>query len=213
MSGTPSGGRVRHLSPVRQAEQLLEASGLPYVLLRPGRLTDGPYTSYDLNTLLQATAGSRQDVQLTAAETQNGEASRIAVAGLDVRQGALGTPSVHPYHLLASRHVHIRRRAEHSIQNCIWQTDCRAHYPSCRGHAAAAVSRRCRGQEVFSGQHGRGWPGSGCSCMAAVVFVSLLMMFKKMHVALPLASDAIGGLGAGAAAFGDDVLTHNLEVE
>jgi uncharacterized protein YbjT (DUF2867 family) len=66
----------------RQAEQLLEASGLPYVLLRPGRLTDGPYTSYDLNTLLQATAGSRQDVQLSAAETQNGEASRIAVAGL-----------------------------------------------------------------------------------------------------------------------------------
>ena len=66
----------------RQAEQLLEASGLPFVLLRPGRLTDGPYTSYDLNTLLQATAGSRQDVQLSAAETQNGEASRIAVAGL-----------------------------------------------------------------------------------------------------------------------------------
>ena len=29
------------------------ASGLPYTLLRPSRLTDGPYTSYDLNTLLQ----------------------------------------------------------------------------------------------------------------------------------------------------------------
>lgn len=37
----------------RQAEQLLEGSGVPFVLLRPGRLTDGPYTSYDLNTLLQ----------------------------------------------------------------------------------------------------------------------------------------------------------------
>lgn len=29
---------------------------------RPGRLTDGPYTSYDLNTLLKATAGTRRDV-------------------------------------------------------------------------------------------------------------------------------------------------------
>lgn len=31
-------------------------------LCRPGRLTDGPYTSYDLNTLLQATAGERRAV-------------------------------------------------------------------------------------------------------------------------------------------------------
>ncbi len=29
---------------------------------RPGRLTDGPYTSYDLNTLLKATAGKRRAV-------------------------------------------------------------------------------------------------------------------------------------------------------
>jgi len=29
---------------------------------RPGRLTDGPYTSYDLNTLLKATAGQRRAV-------------------------------------------------------------------------------------------------------------------------------------------------------
>lgn len=30
--------------------------------VRPGRLTDGPYTSYDLNTLLQSTAGQRRAV-------------------------------------------------------------------------------------------------------------------------------------------------------
>lgn len=30
--------------------------------IRPGRLTDGPYTSYDLNTLLRATAGERRAV-------------------------------------------------------------------------------------------------------------------------------------------------------
>jgi hypothetical protein len=37
----------------RDSEMALEASGLPYTILRPSRLTDGPYTSYDLNTLLQ----------------------------------------------------------------------------------------------------------------------------------------------------------------
>jgi hypothetical protein len=35
------------------SELALMSSGLPYTLLRPSRLTDGPYTSYDLNTLLQ----------------------------------------------------------------------------------------------------------------------------------------------------------------
>lgn len=37
----------------RDAEVYLEHSGVPYTIVRPGRLTDGPYTSYDLNTLLQ----------------------------------------------------------------------------------------------------------------------------------------------------------------
>ena len=37
----------------RMAEKHLEATGLPYTIMRPGRLTDGPYTSYDLNTLLK----------------------------------------------------------------------------------------------------------------------------------------------------------------
>jgi hypothetical protein len=63
------------------SELALMASGLPYTILRPSRLTDGPYTSFDLNTLLQATAGSRQDVQLAPSDTLLGEASRIAVAG------------------------------------------------------------------------------------------------------------------------------------
>ena len=33
-----------------------------YLCTRVGRLTDGPYTSYDLNTLLKATAGQRRAV-------------------------------------------------------------------------------------------------------------------------------------------------------
>ena len=34
------------------AEDTLRASGLNYTIVRPGRLIDGPYTSYDLNTLI-----------------------------------------------------------------------------------------------------------------------------------------------------------------
>lgn len=64
----------------REAEQFLESSGLPYTILRPSRLTDGPYTSYDLNTLLKATAGSKRDVQLSTKDELLGQASRIMVA-------------------------------------------------------------------------------------------------------------------------------------
>lgn len=42
--------------------KLLLISYLYFLLCRPGRLTDGPYTSYDLNTLLKATAGQRRAV-------------------------------------------------------------------------------------------------------------------------------------------------------
>jgi len=66
----------------RQSEELLMQSGLAYTILRPGRLTDGPYTSYDLNTLLKATAGNKQDVQIAAKDELNGETSRIALAGM-----------------------------------------------------------------------------------------------------------------------------------
>lgn len=47
---SPPAGVLRYK---REAEQLLQGSGLPWTILRPSRLTDGPYTSYDLNTLLQ----------------------------------------------------------------------------------------------------------------------------------------------------------------
>ncbi|KIY93142.1 hypothetical protein MNEG_14822, partial [Monoraphidium neglectum] len=73
----------------RESEQALEASGIPYILLRPSRLTDGPYTSYDLNTLLKATAGSRKDVVMSPRDTLRGEASRITVAEAVVQ--ALGS--------------------------------------------------------------------------------------------------------------------------
>ena len=42
----------------KEGERLLQGSGLPWTIVRPNRLTDGPYTSYDLNTLLKAGCGA-----------------------------------------------------------------------------------------------------------------------------------------------------------
>lgn len=46
----------------KMGEDFLRDSGIPFTIIRAGRLTDGPYTSYDLNTLLKATAGERRAV-------------------------------------------------------------------------------------------------------------------------------------------------------
>ena len=63
-----------------KAENLLKSSGLPYTIIRPGRLTDGPYTSYDLNTLIKATSGSRKKIIIGQGDKLSGETSRITVA-------------------------------------------------------------------------------------------------------------------------------------
>ncbi|XP_031384654.1 protein TIC 62, chloroplastic isoform X2 [Punica granatum] len=64
----------------KMGEDFLRESGLPFTILRPGRLTDGPYTSYDLNTLLKATAGERRAVVIGQGDKLVGEASRLVVA-------------------------------------------------------------------------------------------------------------------------------------
>jgi NAD(P)H-binding len=76
----------------REAEKVLEGSGLPYTIVRPNRLTDGPYTSYDVNTLLKATAGNRQDVQVSLKDDLLGEMSRISTAG--AKPLAAGSPGL-----------------------------------------------------------------------------------------------------------------------
>lgn len=43
----------------QRGEEAIISSGLPYTIIRPGRLIDGPYTSYDLNTLLKAKTGGK----------------------------------------------------------------------------------------------------------------------------------------------------------
>ncbi|XP_028782495.1 protein TIC 62, chloroplastic isoform X2 [Neltuma alba] len=64
----------------KMAEDFLQSSGIPFTIIRPGRLTDGPYTSYDLNTLLKATAEQRRAVLMGQGDKLVGEASRIVVA-------------------------------------------------------------------------------------------------------------------------------------
>eukprot|EP00897_Mesotaenium_endlicherianum_P002119 jgi/Mesen1/1935/ME000146S01023 len=78
----------------KAAEEMVRASGVPFTIIRAGRLTDGPYTSYDVNTLLKATSGLRRSISIEKGDTLKGETSRLSVAeaciqalGLDVTQG------------------------------------------------------------------------------------------------------------------------------
>ncbi|HEY9880517.1 MAG TPA: SDR family oxidoreductase [Leptolyngbyaceae cyanobacterium] len=64
----------------QSGEQAIQKSGLPYTIIRPGRLIDGPYTSYDLNTLIQAKTNGKRGVVIDQGDTLTGDASRIDVA-------------------------------------------------------------------------------------------------------------------------------------
>ena len=69
----------RLVSPQKGEEAIIN-SGLPYTIIRPGRLIDGPYTSYDLNTLLKATTEGKLGVVLGTGDKLTGQTSRIDVA-------------------------------------------------------------------------------------------------------------------------------------
>jgi uncharacterized protein YbjT (DUF2867 family) len=64
----------------REGEQAVVQSGLPYTIIRPVRLIDGPFTSYDLNTLMQATTHQKLGIVMAAEDRLNGQTSRIDVA-------------------------------------------------------------------------------------------------------------------------------------
>ncbi|AOX04034.1 epimerase [Moorena producens PAL-8-15-08-1] len=64
----------------KKAEEIIINSGLPYTIIRAGRLIDGPFTSYDLNTLLKATTAGKLGLVLGTGDTLSGQASRIDVA-------------------------------------------------------------------------------------------------------------------------------------
>ena len=61
-------------------EKAIATSGLPYTIIRPGRLIDGPYTSYDLNTLLRAKTDGKRAVVIKSGDNLNGDTSRVDVA-------------------------------------------------------------------------------------------------------------------------------------
>lgn len=63
-----------------KGESSIVRSGLPYTIIRPGQLIDGPYTSRDFNTLVQASTKGRLGVVMGTGETLNGQTSRIDVA-------------------------------------------------------------------------------------------------------------------------------------
>ncbi|MEM8830458.1 MAG: SDR family oxidoreductase [Cyanobacteria bacterium P01_G01_bin.19] len=65
-------------------EKAIAMSGLPYTIVRPGRLIDGPYTSYDLNTLLRAKTDGKQAVVIEPGDNLNGDTSRVDVANVCV---------------------------------------------------------------------------------------------------------------------------------
>ncbi|HBB35560.1 MAG TPA: NAD(P)-dependent oxidoreductase [Cyanobacteria bacterium UBA8803] len=64
----------------QKGEEAIISSGLPYTIIRPGRLIDGPYTSSDLNTLLQAKTEGKLGVVVGSGDTLVGDTSRIDVA-------------------------------------------------------------------------------------------------------------------------------------
>ncbi len=63
-----------------KGENAILRSGLPYTIIRPGQLTDGPYTSRDFNTLVQASTEGKLGVVMETGDTLNGQTSRIDVA-------------------------------------------------------------------------------------------------------------------------------------
>ena len=63
-----------------KGETAILRAGLPYTILRPGQLTDGPYTSRDFNSLVQASTDGKLGVVVATGDSLNGQTSRIDVA-------------------------------------------------------------------------------------------------------------------------------------
>ncbi|MGC1309304.1 MAG: SDR family oxidoreductase [Phormidesmis sp.] len=63
-----------------KGENAILRAGLPYTIIRPGQLTDGPHTSRDFNSLVQASTDSKLGVEMATGDTLNGQTSRIDVA-------------------------------------------------------------------------------------------------------------------------------------
>ena len=63
-----------------KGEKAITNASFPYTIIRPARLIDGPFTSYDLNTLLRAKTNGKKAVKIASGDRFNGETSRVDVA-------------------------------------------------------------------------------------------------------------------------------------
>jgi uncharacterized protein YbjT (DUF2867 family) len=77
------------LTAKKQGEDALRAAGLPFTILRPGRLTDGPYTSRDLNSLIQAKTQGRLGVMIWTGDRLSGDSSRLDCLDLPATQNKI----------------------------------------------------------------------------------------------------------------------------
>lgn len=70
----------------RAGEKLVIASGIPYTIVRPGILSEGPFTGKGVNDrILRATTGSLRGVNLSSNDDIKGKAARSVVAELLVQ--------------------------------------------------------------------------------------------------------------------------------
>lgn len=70
----------------KAGEDLVISSGIPYTIVRPGVLSEGPYTGKGVNDrFIRATTGSLTGVALSNHDDINGKAARSVVAELLVQ--------------------------------------------------------------------------------------------------------------------------------
>lgn len=76
----------------RAGEKLVIGSGIPYTIVRPGILSEGPFTGKGINDrLLRATTGTLRGVHLSNNDDIDGKAARSMVAELLVQSFLLDT--------------------------------------------------------------------------------------------------------------------------
>uniref|UniRef100_A0A803R2T7 Uncharacterized protein n=2 Tax=Cannabis sativa TaxID=3483 RepID=A0A803R2T7_CANSA len=120
----------------KMGEDFLLNSGLPCTIIRAGRLTDGPYTSYDLNTLLKATAGQRRAVLIGQGDKLVGEVSRLIVA-----EACIQALTLNPLKGKFMKSTRLREKVQEMIsrngENYLkQQPNSQAHYVNCKNKLA-----------------------------------------------------------------------------
>ncbi len=191
-AGRPRHAWEQHAAP--KAQQLVTCLTPPAQLLAAGCTLcalstptgAGPYTSYDINTLLRNTSGSRQDITLSPKDDLMGETSRIAGAHCAWQPGDDAACTLRS--LARLQHGALSGRLQGSVRCTARQATeppvppnqasllCAppaARHPasacSGRGHCAAAAARLCGGAALQHWQQAGRRAGAGRCQMARSV--------------------------------------------